>query len=298
MKPIIITNFTDPVCVWCWGTEPVFRALETHFPEQIEYKYVCGGLVENIDQFADPSNEIYGSSTEVNKQIMKHWLEASERNGMPIKAEGFKLFSKKYPSTYPQNIAYKAAQIASISLADAYLRRLREATLSEAKVTSNIDVQIELASEVGLDISKFIKALKDGSAQSNFYSDLSLTGSLGVQGFPTFLIKASEARQVMLRGYQRFDSFADVISYLTDEELKPVKVTPDVEILNQLLIKHGNLAREEVYQSFDFEKGTQVDQWIDKLIEKGTLKKIPAGNSYFIRSIKTFVCNIVTDQSA
>jgi len=38
MKRIVITNFTDPVCVWSWGTEPVFRALETHHPDQVEFR--------------------------------------------------------------------------------------------------------------------------------------------------------------------------------------------------------------------------------------------------------------------
>jgi len=143
MKRIIITNFTDPVCVWCWGTEPVFRALETQYPDQIEFRYIAGGLVDDIDHFTDASNGINGGSDGANAQIMTHWLEAADRHGMPIKAEGFHLFSKEYSSTYPQNIAYKAAQIADPEKADAFLRRMREATLVEAKVTSNPDIHYQ-----------------------------------------------------------------------------------------------------------------------------------------------------------
>lgn len=44
---IIITSFTDPVCTWCWGTEPIFRKLETHFPGQIEFRY---GLPKEQDR--------------------------------------------------------------------------------------------------------------------------------------------------------------------------------------------------------------------------------------------------------
>ena len=46
MRKITITNFTDPVCVWCWATEPVFRYLETHYPGDIEFRSICGGLME------------------------------------------------------------------------------------------------------------------------------------------------------------------------------------------------------------------------------------------------------------
>ena len=91
-----------------------------------------------------------------NTNIAKHWLEASERHGMPVQSEGFKLFSKEYPSTYPQNIAYKAAQIQDQVLANRYLRRIREASAAEAKLTNITEVLVELASEVGLDVARFL----------------------------------------------------------------------------------------------------------------------------------------------
>jgi len=185
MKRIIITNFTDPVCVWCWGTEPVFRALETHYPDQVEFRYIMGGLVDNIDNFADPRNGITAGSDGANAEIMSHWLETADRHGMPINPEGFHLFSKEFPSTYPQNIAYKAAQMVNPDKADAFLRRMREATETEAKVTSNPDVQIELASEVGIDIAEFIKAIRSGEAEKRFKGDQAITQSTGVRGFPS-----------------------------------------------------------------------------------------------------------------
>jgi predicted DsbA family dithiol-disulfide isomerase len=33
-KMIEITEFTDPVCTWCWGSEPALRKLATRFGEQ------------------------------------------------------------------------------------------------------------------------------------------------------------------------------------------------------------------------------------------------------------------------
>lgn len=294
MKRVIITNYTDPVCVWCWGTEPVFRALETHFPELIEFRYVCGGLVENIDQFTDAGNGIDGGADRANRQIMEHWLASADRHGMPIQAEGFHLFSKEYPSTFPQNIAYKAAQIASPELADAYLRRLREATLAEARITSKTEVQIELAGEVGVNVEKFIAALHDESAEKKFNADLWVTRSLGVSGFPTFLCKTSEARQVMVRGFQDYKSLSGVISYLTDGELQPVQVPPDEAVLNGLFANHKKLAREEIYQAFDFADRAQADAWISLLAGKGKVEIQPAGSSYFIRPVESLSCNSIT----
>jgi hypothetical protein len=60
---------------------------------------------------------------------------------MPVKGEGFRLFSKEHPSTYPQNIAYKAAQMQDQALAHKFLRRIREASAAEARQTNTTEVQ-------------------------------------------------------------------------------------------------------------------------------------------------------------
>ena len=39
-KMIEIIEFTDPVCTWCWGSEPVLRKLETRFGEQVKISYI------------------------------------------------------------------------------------------------------------------------------------------------------------------------------------------------------------------------------------------------------------------
>ena len=159
-KVIEIIEFSDPVCTWCWGSEPVLRKLETRYGEQLQVKYIMGGLVKNIEDFYDSANDIGGDANESNRQIVSHWLQASQRHGMPVQEEGFTLFSKEHPSTYPQNIAYKAALMESETLANKFLRNIREATATQARQTNKTGVLIEIATESGLDIAKFIEMQK------------------------------------------------------------------------------------------------------------------------------------------
>jgi putative protein-disulfide isomerase len=56
-KMIEIIEFTDPVCTWCWGSEPVLRKLETRFGEQVKISYIRGGLVKDITSFYDSYND-------------------------------------------------------------------------------------------------------------------------------------------------------------------------------------------------------------------------------------------------
>ena len=118
---ILIKCFTDPICTWCWGSEPILRKLETHFAHQIQFEHIMGGLVDDIKGFMDEGNGIGGSSAaEFNRQVAEHWLEASAKHKMPVNSSDFDLFSDEYPSTFPQNIAYKAAQLSDESKACFY----------------------------------------------------------------------------------------------------------------------------------------------------------------------------------
>lgn len=292
---IIITNFTDPVCTWCWGSEPVLRALETHYPNQIEYRYVMGGLVEDINDFADQSNGINAGAEGANAQIVKHWVEAGERHGMPVEPEGFHLFSDEYPSTYPQNIAYKAAQLVAPDKADHFLRRIREATMVEGLVTSRADVQMSLADEVGIDIVAFTKAMKDGTAEKAFNGDLALTRSMGVTGFPTFIVKYYDQR-IILRGYRDLDTFISVIDTATGGSIKPIQVIRDETVLFDLLEKHSKLAAEEVRQAFALKDKAEVDVWMEQLEKEDKIIRIKAGQSYLVKKTGTnnFACDIET----
>jgi predicted DsbA family dithiol-disulfide isomerase len=282
-KKIEIIEFTDPVCTWCWGSEPLLRKLETRYGDQLEVKYVMGGLVKDIRDSYDGYNDIGKDPERSNKQIVKHWIEASERHGMPVKSEGFHLFSNEYPSTYPQNIAYKVAQMENQVLADKFLRRMREASATEARQTSKKEVLVELASEVGLDISKFIERLSDGSAEAAFQEDLYITQKYSVRGFPSFLIRY-DGKEIMIRSYQSFESFQSVINSLASETVIDYMPENTEENILGFIKKYGRVAPVELQMSFDM-TDKENDEIIDNLLKKNQCRTIQAGNGFFIEAV-------------
>lgn len=48
---IEIIAFTDPFCVWCWASEPITYQLKERYREQIQFKYVMGGLTKDMSAF-------------------------------------------------------------------------------------------------------------------------------------------------------------------------------------------------------------------------------------------------------
>ncbi|MBP2667669.1 MAG: DsbA family protein, partial [Firmicutes bacterium] len=271
--------FTDPVCTWCWGSEPVLRKLQVWYGNQIRITPVMGGLVEDIREFYDSANAIGGDPEKSNAQIARHWLDASARHGMPVQIEGFRLFSKDTVSTYSQNIAYKAVELCNSELASKFLRRVREASAAEARETGRREVLIELANEVGVDVAAFISLLDNDSAAQAFRDDLARTRHYGVRGFPTFMVRWG-SKELMLRGYQSFNSFSAVISSLSEGQLQATPPEKTTESILNFVENVGRAATVEITSAFEL----SLQEWESVLNEPSIQQKLqylPAGNGGF-----------------
>lgn len=163
---VTVTQFTDPMCTWCWGSEPIIRHLRVAYGNQLRVSYVMGGLIEDFETFYDARNDISEPG-----DVGPHWLEASDIHGMPVDTDIFDVDPAH--STYPANRAFVAARQQDRDLANRYLRRLREAYATQVRNINDRDEQVELARSVGLNIEEFITALESGTPRSGFHDDLS-----------------------------------------------------------------------------------------------------------------------------
>jgi putative protein-disulfide isomerase len=262
-----ITQFTDPMCTWCWGSEPVMRRLRVGFGDQLSIEYVLGGLVEDFDEFYDAANDIGEPS-----EVAPHWVEASSHHGMPVETEIFD--TNPAQSTYPASVAFAAARQQDPELAHRYLRRLREAYTTQARNINERDVQVELADAVGLDVAAFTEAMENGSAREAFEADLSRTREAGVGAFPTYHIEGPGGH----RRLAGFNSFDDLVTAL-------VSVAPSLSLscpppMRQFVDEYGPLATREVAEVYELADG-KAQQVLQSLAEDGVVHREPRGNGLF-----------------
>ena len=294
MSQVIITNVTDPVCPWCWGEEPFFRKLETHFPGLIAWHNVMGGLVEDMNKNkpADIDADTYYNKE--NKDFITHSLETAEKHGMPIRTEGFNLFSETENSSFPLCIAFKAAQIADAEKADLFLYNLRAAAMAEARQAIAEAELIAIADESGIDIAAFLDPLNDGSAEKAFWQDVEEAKKLKVEVFPTFVFEY-EGKRMPLKNFRDYNTMAAMIKAVSGGKLLPQAVRFSSEALLELMETHPRLSAEEVKEAFDFASLPDMETAIAPLLASGELLKQPADNSYFIRKpAKGMACDLTT----
>lgn len=270
-QPIIIKYYTDPYCTWCWGSEPILIHIKESFADQVGIVFKMGGLVEDINSFYDAKNDISGLD-----QVAPHWLEASARHGMPVDVEVFKDIKDEMTSTFPANIAYKAAELQNPKLAEKYLRRLREGAATERLPIHREKTQIDIAESVGLDADRFSAALKSGQAQEAFEADLHEARSQGISGFPTFIVENQRGDRLPIHGYRAFNYFVSVFKQMSPVDLLIQHPTD----ISAFVAKYGHVATAEVAEVFN---QSQVDAFaaLKDLENDGLVKMVPLGNGEF-----------------
>ncbi len=184
-EKVEILYFTDPFCSWCWATEPPLFRLREVFRDQLQVRYVMGGLVKDMSDFYDAHNSIRATA-----QVAPHWRMVSDRSGQPIDERLMEDITDAHWSTWPACVAVKAADLQGSETGERYLRRLRRAALTERQDVSVREVQLSLARSVtGLDATRLEMDLDGDEAAKAFSADLRLGRECGVSGFPTLLFK-------------------------------------------------------------------------------------------------------------
>jgi putative protein-disulfide isomerase len=266
-QQVTVTQFTDPMCTWCWGSEPIVRRLRTVYGDQLEFEYVMGGLVEDFEHFYDAANDISDPA-----DVAPHWLEASEAHGMPVDTSVFD--ENPAQSTYPASIAFAAARQQDAARAHRYLRRLREAYITQARNVNVREEQLELADTVGLDVDAFGTALEDGTARAAFENDLSKTENAGIRAFPTYQVDGPAGNR-QLAGFQSFDDLATSLHEVAPG-LDPASPPP----IEEFVAARGPVATQEVAEVYGLDR-SEARQTLQSLAADGQLRREPRGNGLF-----------------
>ena len=277
MNKIFIYQFTDPTCVWSWGNEPELRAIDYLYGDKVELRYVTGGLVEDITTLYNieaPKSEVIN---EANQLIANEWAAASAIHGMPVVTANMQLYTEQYSSSFPQNIAYQAAKRIDPLGAKRFLRRIREATLTEGKRTSQIDVLIELATESDIDAVAFINQFTYGSAQADFMNDRMKCRRNGITGFPSYILKRADT-YITLGGYQKLSTLHSAIARLSKEKCRPRRIGPSLANLSDFIKRYKSVYPKEIEVAFGIDSN-RASLMINQLLQSRKIHAVPVGNS-------------------
>ncbi|MFC6976803.1 DsbA family protein [Halomicroarcula sp. GCM10025709] len=264
-----ITQFTDPMCTWCWGAEPIRRRLQTAYGDRLTHRFVLGGLIEDFETFYDAANDISDP-----EDVGPHWLAAAERHGMPVDTEIFEVDPAQ--STYPASVAVAAARQQGWEAGHRYLRRVREAYATEVRNVNRPAIQREIAADLGLDIGAFRAAIDDGTAREAFEEDLARTREARIGSFPTYRLTGPEGTRT-LAGFRSFEELADTL-----ETVAPSLERTSPPAVEQFVREYGPVATQEVATVCALSHG-KATQTLKSLADRDTLVREQRGTGVFWR---------------
>jgi predicted DsbA family dithiol-disulfide isomerase len=209
---IEITYYTDPLCCWSWAMEQHRERLSANFKDAITWRYCMSGLLPNWKRYHDHLNSVSRPA-----QMAPLWLQAARETGVPVYHQ---LWIKDPPaSSYPACVAVKCASLQSFEAGERFLYLLREACMVHGRNIAKYNVLADVAHTMQKDISmfdveKFGADMNNGNGIEAFRKDLEEVKYRNINRFPTFIIRTSTGKALLLTGYRPYDSMKKVVAGL------------------------------------------------------------------------------------
>lgn len=179
--PVTLHYIYDPLCGWCYGAKPLVQAASQLLPVTL---HGGGMMAGNSRQFVSPNLRDY---------VMPHDRRIAEYTGQPFGQAYFEGLlrdsSAVFDSAPPTSAVLAAEELAGRGLE--LLGRLQTAHSGGRRI-ADVDVLLELASELGLEPQAFQAAFERNTgavAVEHFKNSRVLLSRVGGQGFPTLVLE-------------------------------------------------------------------------------------------------------------
>ncbi|MFE5138624.1 DsbA family protein [Streptomyces fagopyri] len=156
-----VVEYTDPLCPWAWGSEPVFRTLRAALAGRVRWRRVYAILFDHDDDPPpDPAAETAWYARYV-EEISAHSHAPRARR-----------LSRVAASSWPSSLVAKAAERQGGDVAERVLRRLRETVfvLGEPADTAALALSA-VRGTPGLDLRRLTADAASGAVREQVRAD-------------------------------------------------------------------------------------------------------------------------------
>ena len=198
----------DPMCSWCWGFRPTWLKIQAALSDDIEVRYLLGGLAPDNDEQMSKSMQLDIASF---WEKIQHHISGTEFN--------FDFWDKCKPrrSTYPACRAVIAARMQAAELEKPMIEAIQRAYYLKAKNPSDDETLITIAENLGLDASTFSANLNAMETQQQLESEIMFARKIGAQGFPSMIIEHQGEFQAVPLDYNNSEPTLNMIINIAEQ---------------------------------------------------------------------------------
>ena len=180
----------DPLCSWCYGFAPAISEVKEHYKDKLEFEIIMGGLrPNNTETMAD-----------LGDFLVHHWEQVEQRSGQKFNYGIIKDHSFVYDTEPPARAVWVVRQLKP-EVEFAFFKDVQLLFYVQNKNTNDIEKYKSIVEKQGIDFLKFKEKFDSDDAKYGVKQDFRFSGELGVQGFPSVLLKKGEEWILIANGY-------------------------------------------------------------------------------------------------
>ena len=202
----------DPLCGWCFGTSPAINQLQADFAGRLDVSVLCGGMVVGADAgpIADSWDYIRQALAEVETVTGVRFGEAFRALG----AAG----TYRYDSEPPSRAIVAFRQITQDPARTvAFAHAVQQALFRDGYDLNALTTYEPLLESLGLDIAEFGRRWAAPETAQAAQQEFAAVARIGIQGFPTAVVRIGEQGYVLARGYQPYEQLRAGLEQLLRE---------------------------------------------------------------------------------
>jgi predicted DsbA family dithiol-disulfide isomerase len=190
-SPIQIDYYSDVLCIWAWIAQPRLEELHKQWGEQIKVHH------RYVDIFGDARSKIPMQWGEVDGYEKFHTHVAQAGAAYDHTDIHPDIWTKVRPSSsLTAHLVLKAIGIVGgDEPVDTMSALIRQQFFTEAADIGNLDVLLNMSSEVGIQHSEIRSVVQDGRAMAALSADLRSVKDNSIKGSPSWVL--NNGRQIL-----------------------------------------------------------------------------------------------------
>lgn len=262
-QSIEVYAFINPLCSQSWGMEPILKRLQLEYGKHISIKHILSGNFTSASAFQQlrsyqPLSRVSSeTSAACCEQNVSYHYESIPRNA---------------------SLAIKAAELQGKKRGIRFLRKLQQYHFIKNKDLSNMDVLVECAEAVQLDVDEFLSDISSHMAEKALQCDIKVAEEMDVQEVPSlvFFNEKTEDEGIKVSGIYSYDIYKNILKELMPS-LPEAAPLPAIESFIRFYQVTTSKEISAVYNL----NIRAVDREMKNLTKKGIVQKILTDQKVF-----------------
>jgi putative protein-disulfide isomerase len=191
----------DAYCGWCYGMSPVMQRVAQEFADRITIGVLSGGMITQgeVGPIGNTWEHVANALQQVERVTGVQFGEAYQQLGQAG--------TYIQDSEPPARALYAFRQLDSEGRAIAFAHDIQLALFQRGENLNDVATYEKLVQPYGLAAEEFQRVLQQPETIKAVQQEFEAVNRIGVQGFPTIILRVGSQGYVLSRGYQPYESF-------------------------------------------------------------------------------------------